>query len=425
MLEPGAKSQRGFFGWFEADKPTATSADDAALIDAALALPEAACPPWPEHIAANCLVAKPLHLRADCWKRRSWIEMPFSSRHRATRNARTAGFYHFSPANGRHVVLKAKELEVLRPHGHLLRSGGSLTPDESALTSTAWMGGVFHSMVTQGHVSINRFLSTCHSYLGLFRSHGQRVFVEIDGSWKLLGIPSAFEMSPDSCRWIYKHRGGLIEVVSSAPDDRHELRLSLSVLEGAPARFLISHHVAINGDDGSASIPVVCEIGWKRGVCPRHSGQRCGPSLSRTEDSSSSPPTAHRSKRSAAMNCSSPTASPATSRFSVSSPHPPRQQASSSGANWSNRPSSQTGGLLEHHRLRICGSPRRRPARWLPPPNGRARFSRGSSTTRSSTTCPRAASNNTPAAAGAPAMSARGRWNCCSRSAASSRSAIC
>ncbi len=105
------------------------------------------------------------------------------------------------------MVLRPKELKVLRPHGHLLRSGGSLTPDESALTSTAWMNGVFHSMVTQGHVSINRFLSTCHSYLGLFRSHGQRVFVEIDGSWCLLGMPSAFEMSPDSCRWIYQHRG--------------------------------------------------------------------------------------------------------------------------------------------------------------------------------------------------------------------------
>ena len=79
----------------------------------------------------------------------------------------------------RHVVLRAKELRVLRPHGHLLRTGRHLTPDETALTSTVWMGGVFHSMLTQGHVSINRFLSTVHSYLGLFRSHGQRVFVEL------------------------------------------------------------------------------------------------------------------------------------------------------------------------------------------------------------------------------------------------------
>jgi cellobiose phosphorylase len=122
------------------------------------------------------------------------------------------------------------------------------------------MNGVFHSMVTQGHVSINRFLSTCHSYLGLFRSHGQRVFVEIDGAWILLGMPSAFEMNPDSCRWIYKHKGGLIELISSAPDDSYELGLCLKILKGEAARFLISHHVALNGDDGSPSVPVSYQL---------------------------------------------------------------------------------------------------------------------------------------------------------------------
>jgi hypothetical protein len=111
-------------------------------------------------------------------------------------------------------------------------------------------------MITQGHVSINRFLSTCHSYLGLFRSHGQRVFVELDGRWQLLAMPSAFEMKPDGCRWIYQHQAGRIEVVASAPDSSHELRLELSVLAGPPVRFLISHHVAINGDDGSSIGPV-------------------------------------------------------------------------------------------------------------------------------------------------------------------------
>jgi cellobiose phosphorylase len=258
VLEPGAKSQRGFFGWFAADKPSVTTAADAAWIDAALVLPEAACPPWPAETIGQSpwpglFTAAPLleTENPDAAEIHAWFGA--APRHAEHEDGRLLSFF---TGQRSHVVLKAKELQVLRPHGHLLRSGGSLTPDESALTSTAWMGGVFHSMVTQGHVSINRFLSTCHSYLGLFRSHGQRVFMEIDGSWKLLGIPSAFEMSPDSCRWIYKHKGGLIEVVSSAPADRHELRLSLSVLAGAPARFLVSHHVAINGDDGSSAVPV-------------------------------------------------------------------------------------------------------------------------------------------------------------------------
>src|SRR5262249_13936046 len=71
-------------------------------------------------------------------------------------------FFHGTDS---HVVLRAKELRVQRPHGHILRTGRNVTPDETALTSTTWMSGVFHSMLTQGHVSINRFLSTVHTYL--------------------------------------------------------------------------------------------------------------------------------------------------------------------------------------------------------------------------------------------------------------------
>lgn len=262
ILKPGGKSQRGFFGWFEVDKAAATSAEDTRWIDAALALPEAKCPAWPGETptsrpAVSLFSSAPLLETENLTE--TEIHRLFGSEQRHVEIHEDQKWSFFSNA-GSHVVLKEKELAVLRPHGHILRSGGSLIPDEAALTSTAWMNGVFHSMITQGHVSINRCLSTCHSYLGLFRSHGQRVFVEIDGQWKLLGLPSAFEIQPDACRWIYKHAGGLIGVVAKAPDDRHELHLSLTVTKGVPVRFLISHHVALNGDDGSSSISARFEI---------------------------------------------------------------------------------------------------------------------------------------------------------------------
>jgi cellobiose phosphorylase len=261
VIEPGGTSTRGFFGWFEADHPAATKAGDVRVIDAALALPEAGCPPWPADPAGPpptpCLfAAAPLLETDDLGPKELTALFGRSRRHPEHDGGRLLSFF---AAQDSHVVLKAKELGVLRPHGHILRSGGALVPDEAALTSTAWMGGVFHSMVTQGHVSINRFLSTCHGYLGLFRSHGQRVFIEVGGAWYLLGAPSAFAMSPDSCRWIYKFGGAMLEVVSTAPADRHELRLTLRMLAGAPARFLISHHVALNGDDGCNPGPVVRE----------------------------------------------------------------------------------------------------------------------------------------------------------------------
>ena len=87
-----------------------------------------------------------------------------------------------------------------------------------------------------GHVNINRALSTTRSYLSLLRSGGQRIFVELAGGYQLLDVPSAYEMTPNSCRWVYKHAGGMIQVRSWAATGRHELGLSIEVLAGALRR---------------------------------------------------------------------------------------------------------------------------------------------------------------------------------------------
>ena len=179
---------------------------------------------------------------------RAWFATPWRHEERDSKGA-LLSFFHGRES---HVVLRAKELRVLRPHGHILRTGRHLTPDECALTSTVWMAGVFHSMLTQGHVSINRYLSTVHSYLSLFQSHGLRVFVQTVQGWRLLAVPTAFEMSPEACRWLYQFDHGVIEVRAEAQSDPHALTLKIEVHGGRPCRFLISQHVALNGDDGSA-----------------------------------------------------------------------------------------------------------------------------------------------------------------------------
>lgn len=255
-LAPGASVRRGFFGRFVPDHPDATSSADLAVVDETLALPDAAADGihvTEKPATASWFATVPLLDCAD--PDDATLDRCFGAdrRHAETADGRLLSFF---TAGGSHVVLRAKEQLVLRPHGHILRTGGLLAPDEAALTTTAWMNGVFHSMVTQGHVSINRFLSTCHTYLGLFRSHGMRVFVETSDGWRLLDMSSAFEMSLSSCRWIYQHDDGMIEVVSTAPGDTHELSLAIRVVEGPATRFLISCHVALHGDDGSGSIPL-------------------------------------------------------------------------------------------------------------------------------------------------------------------------
>ena len=256
-LEPRTPVARGFFGWFEADHPDATSAADLALVDRALALPEATptpdrSDPAGERPAATLFGDAPL--RALDLDDAALARLFGGDWRHVERDGDTT--LSFFAGEHRHVVTKAKELRVLRPHGAILRTGDGLEPDEASLTTTAWMDGVFHSMVTQGHVNINRLLSTTRSYLGLLRSTGQRVFVETAGGWMRLDVPSAFEMTPGGCRWVYAHAGGTIEVRSRAATDRHELALQVAVLDGEPCRLLVSHHVALAGDDGADAVPV-------------------------------------------------------------------------------------------------------------------------------------------------------------------------
>jgi cellobiose phosphorylase len=286
-LAAGESAQRGFFGWFDADHPDATSTADLAWVDKAIAAVtdgegtriessegEGEPPGEPPVYASRptTRLGGSLALpRPDDRPRGATLFTACSSlacldltdadltelfgserRHAEYRDGRLHSFFTDACT---HVVLKAKELSVLRPHGHILRTGSHLTPDEASLTTTVWMDGVFNSMVTQGHVSINRFLSTTHSYLGLFRSHGQRLFVQRSDGYARLAVPSAFAMTAAECRWIYKHDAGLIEVRTAAASDRHAITLSARVLRGAPCRFLVSHHVALNGDDGADAIP--------------------------------------------------------------------------------------------------------------------------------------------------------------------------
>jgi 1,2-beta-oligoglucan phosphorylase len=257
-LEPGERTSAGFFGRYLEDHPEATSPADLRQVDEVLALPEAtaaamASPALPAAQSRGpqtlFSTAQPLPVQDLST---SELQSLFAGPWRHPEVGESGETLSFFYGVHRHVVLRAKERQVLRPHGHLLRSGRHMTPDETSLTSTVWMNGVFHSMLTQGHVSINRMLSTVHSYLGLFRSHGQRVFVTINGEWRLLEVPSAFEMSPAACSWIYRYDGGEIQVRSEARADAHEMTLVLRVTAGPPLRFLVSHHLAVNGDDGSA-----------------------------------------------------------------------------------------------------------------------------------------------------------------------------
>jgi 1,2-beta-oligoglucan phosphorylase len=259
-LRPGERLASGFFGIHKASHPEATSAADAGEASEALRQPEAR-PPAHTGLEAAASIVGSLFSSSPALHCRDLTEGEISSllgpgRRHPEREGRD--LLSFFADDGTHVVLQPKERAVLRPHGHILRTGNGLVPDKGSLTSTAWMAGVFHSQVTQGHASLNRLLSTRRSYLGLRRANGVRVFVEraaAPGEWLLLQEPSAWAVAMDSCRWWYRHPDGLIEVVVTAPAATHELTLQVRVREGSSCRLLVCANVALSDDDGQDPFP--------------------------------------------------------------------------------------------------------------------------------------------------------------------------
>ncbi len=147
----------------------------------------------------------------------------------------------FFTEEGNHVVLRQKELLTDRPHGHIIQARSGLAPDERIMSTTAWMFGVFNAHLTQGNTNFNTLLSICTSPFNQDRQTGQRIFIEADGARYMLGVPSAFEMGLNHCRWIYKFRENIYQVRTWTSQVTAQVNLDFKVLRGQPVNLVITH----------------------------------------------------------------------------------------------------------------------------------------------------------------------------------------
>ncbi len=160
-------------------------------------------------------------------------------RHPEKVNGRLLSFFS---RNNDHVVLHAKEISVDRPHGHIMQANARLIPDENIMSTTSFAHGVFNSHMTQGNTNFNTFLSVCSSQFNLARENGQRIFVGIDGKYYLLGIPSAFEMGLNHCRWLYRHGDHCFQVRSWTSMKTPRVNIDFRVLSRRKVKLLVTHH---------------------------------------------------------------------------------------------------------------------------------------------------------------------------------------
>jgi cellobiose phosphorylase len=241
-LKKGESYSDAFVFSFMADHPEATSADDLNRLPRILQefseeLPESEGNGWQQPVTTLFQTA-PLLPSEELSSQQLDTWFGTQRRHEETENGKVLSFF----CNDHdHVVLKAKELLVDRPHGHIIQANSGLKPDEAIMSTNPYASGVFNSHITQGNTNFNILLSVCSGQFNLVRETGQRIFVSTGNETWLLGVPSAFEMGLNHCRWIYKFGEHIIQVRTWTDPHSPNIRTNIKVLEGGEIDLTLTH----------------------------------------------------------------------------------------------------------------------------------------------------------------------------------------
>ena len=242
-LPPGARAAWRFFGLYDSDHAEASSDRDLARIDAVA---------WDDRVPFKSVLAAPV--RSLVQDAPPAVADPIDSDDLARRypdrlreeraEENLLSFFTQDPPHNRHVVLRDKERLVTRRHGALLRSGQSMLPDDATLCATCWMHGVFAAQLTIGNTSFHKLFSVSRDPYNITRASGLRMLIDAGEGWRLLTIPSAFEIGLSDCRWIYRFgmRTIAVRAIVSGEDQAMQWRVAV---DGEPCKFLVFGHLVL------------------------------------------------------------------------------------------------------------------------------------------------------------------------------------
>jgi cellobiose phosphorylase len=247
VLAPAATAEITFFAAFVPDHPAATSDGDAhhaRTARTAFRRLRRGANDGPQRPRVPSLFDAPALFESRDLETAE-LERFFGTERRHAERLEDGTLLSFFRGPQQHVVLRAKELVQERPTGHIMRSGRDRLPSDDTMSVTAWMFGVFSSQLAIGNTSFNTLLSVVRSPLNVLKASGQRIFVRTATGWELLGLPSAFEMGPNSARWIYYGEGHTLAVRVHAALDAPAYLVQLDVERGGPLEVLVSHDVVL------------------------------------------------------------------------------------------------------------------------------------------------------------------------------------
>jgi cellobiose phosphorylase len=264
VLAAGSAANWTLFGHFVADHREASGGGDLALIEdiSPAALPPTGDGPAPAPTVRSLLQdAPPLAIEPlDA----ALIDRLYPERAlEETDGTALLSFFVPDDTLNRHVVLAEKELQVARRHGAILRSGQAMMPDEATLAATCWMHGVFAAQLTIGNTSFHKLFSVSRDPYNITRASGLRMLVDTGDGWRLLTVPSAFDMGLSDCRWIYRLPDRIVTVSAIASGADAAMQWQVEI-DGPPSRFLVFSHVVLGEREYEQSGRITVDAAAKR-----------------------------------------------------------------------------------------------------------------------------------------------------------------
>jgi cellobiose phosphorylase len=248
-LAPAGTANVCFYGIFEPHHPDATSDADLVRLDAAERASQDYQPAQvPLAAPARSILQDALPLAGDDLTDEN-IRQKYPARmHEESQGGALLSFFTPDGAHTRHIATAAKERIMRRRHGAILRSGETILPEENGLSVTCWMHGVFAAQLTIGNTALHKLFSVSRDPYNIIRASGLRILADRGDGWRLLTMPSLFEMGLSDCRWIYQFADGAIEVHGWTPADDTAMAWQITA-SGKPCRFVVLGHAVMGEHD--------------------------------------------------------------------------------------------------------------------------------------------------------------------------------
>ncbi|MGM9972830.1 MAG: GH36-type glycosyl hydrolase domain-containing protein, partial [Clostridiaceae bacterium] len=150
----------------------------------------------------------------------------------------------------KHVVLKEKEVMVQRPHGHIITTAINKEEiDKELITSNNYMYGLFNGQIAVGNTSLNKLLSCNRGLLNVLKSSGQRIYIKLQGVYRILTMPAAYEIGMNYARWFYKINDDMLLITVYAAKKAADIILEVSSEKKKKYDFLITNQLVMGTNE--------------------------------------------------------------------------------------------------------------------------------------------------------------------------------